>query len=198
MVPPVDLKKLFVSNITQKLPRLSTPVWLLIIVALVLVAVVPMFTAYIDATSQQVPLREKLSMLRSQYADLQKQLTPQGALTTQINQLKLDVEAAKSVYGDACDSVATSRELINMAWQYDVTITRMQTNPVTEKIQGKSYPGMSYVLNMSGQVANFQNYLIAVGNKFLSSRPYAVTIQPATSEGMLDNATLTVWIICNQ
>jgi hypothetical protein len=198
MVSPVDAKKPFGGKIFQKLPRLSTSVWLLIIVALVLVVVVPMITAYIDATSQQKPLRERLSKLQSQYADLQKQLTPQGALIIQIDQLKADVEAAKSIYGNACDSVETSRELINMAWQYDVTITNMQANPAIEKIQGKDYPGISYVLNMSGQVANFQNYLIAVGNKFPSSRPDVLIIQPAISEGMLDHAALTVWIVCNQ
>jgi hypothetical protein len=198
MVPPVDLKKPSGSNIFQKLPHLSTSVWLLIIIVLVLVAVVPMITSYMDATSQQGPLREKLSKLQSQYADLQKQVTPQGALTTQINQLKSDIEVAKSLYGNACDSVETSQELINIAWQCDVTITSLKANPVTEKIQGKDYPGISYVLVMSGQVANFQNYLIAVGDKFPSSRPDAVTINPAAAEGMLDHATLTIWITCNQ
>lgn len=198
MVPPADLKKPSGSNIFQKLPRLSTSVWLLIVVALVLVAVVPMITAYIDAKSQQGPLKEKLSRLQSQYAGLQKQVTPQGAADSQINQLKLDVEAVRSLYGNACDSVETSQELMNLAWQYDVVITGMQANPVKEKIQGKDYPCISYVLNMRGQVANFQNYLIAVGNKFPSSRPDAVRIQPAAAEGMLDYAMLTIRIICNQ
>ena len=198
MVPPVDLKKPSGSNIFQKLPRLSTSVWLLIIVVLVLVAVIPMISSYMDATTQQGPLREKLSKLQSQYSDLQKQMTPQGSLTTQINQLKSDVEAAKSMYGNACDSVETSRELINMTWQYDVTITSMKATAVIEKIQGKDYPGIAYVLIMTGQVANFQNYLIAVGDKFPSSRPDAVTINPAAAEGMLDHATLTIWITCNQ
>ena len=198
MVPPVDLKKPSGSNIFQKLPHLSTSVWLLIIVVLVLVAVVPMITSYMDATSQQGPLREKLSTLQSQYADLQKQMTPQGSVTTQINQLKLDIEAAKSMYGNACDSVETSRELIDLAWQCNVTITSIKATSISGKVQGKDYPGISYVLVMSGQVANFQNYLIAVGDKFPTSRPDAVIINPATVEGMLDHATLTIWIICNQ
>ena len=173
------LKKPSGGSIFQKLPRLSTSVWLLIIFALVLVAAVPMITAYIDATSQQALLRDRLSKLQAQYAGLQKQITPQGALATQVNQLKSEVEAARLVYGNACDGVETSQDLINMAWQYDVTITSLVANPVTVKIQGKEYPGISYVLNMRGQVANFQNYLIEVGNKFPSSRPAAVSIQPS-------------------
>jgi uncharacterized membrane-anchored protein YhcB (DUF1043 family) len=194
----VEAPKNVKSSIFQRLPRLSTSVWLLIIVVLVLVAVVPMITAYIDATSQQGSLRERLSKLQSQYANLQKQLTPAGALTAQTNSLKSDIEAAKSIYGHACDSVETSQDLIDLAWQYDVTITSMLANPVTTKIQGKDYSGTSYVLSISGQVANFQNYLIALGNKFPSSQPSDVLIQPSTVEGTLDHATLTVEVICNQ
>jgi hypothetical protein len=198
MVSPVDAPKPAGGSILQKLPKLSTPVWLLIIVVLVLVAVIPMITSYFDVAAQQAPLRDRLSKLQSQYAGLQKQLTPQGALTAQVNQLKSDVEAARLVYGNACDSIETSQDLLNIAWEYDVNITSMAAAPVTAKIQGKDYSGTSYVLTMTGQVANFQNYLIAVGNKFPSSKAAAVSILPSAAEGTLDQATLTVWIICNQ
>jgi len=40
--------------------------------------------------------------------------------------------------------------------------------------------------------------LIALGNKFPSSQPSDVLIQPSTVEGTLDHATLTVEVICNQ
>jgi hypothetical protein len=198
MASPVNAPKPAGGSILQKLPKLSTSIWLLIIVALVLVAVVPMITSYFDATAQQAPLRDRLAKLQMQYAGLQKQLTPQGALTTQVNQLKSDVDAARLVYGNACDSIETSQDLLNIAWDYDVTIISIASSPMTTKIQGKDYSGTSYVLTMSGQVANFQNYLIAVGNKFPSSKAAAVSILPSTTEGLLDQATLTIWIICNQ
>lgn len=198
MVSPLDAPKPPGGSILKKLPKLSTSVWLLIIVVLVLVAGIPMITSYFDAAAEQGPLRDRLSKLQSQYAALQKQMTPQGALTGQVNQLKADVDAARLVYGNACDSIETSQDLLNIAWDYDVTISSLAASPVTATIQGKDYSGTSYVLTMSGQVANFQNYLIAVGNKFPSSKPAAVSILPSTTEGTLDQATLTVWIICNQ
>ena len=95
MVSPVNVNKPSGGNILSKLPRLSTSIWLLIIVALVLIVCVPMVTAYFDASTQQAALRDRLSKLQIQYAGLQKELTPQGDLTTQINQLRLDVEAAE-------------------------------------------------------------------------------------------------------
>lgn len=198
MAAPVDKQKPSRSSIFQKLPRLSTSVWLLIIFVLVLVAVFPMLTAYIDAVSIQGTLREQLAKLQAQYASLQKQVTTQGNTASQINQLKLDVEAAELSYGIACDGVETSEELIDLAWQYDLTMVSLLANPVTAKIQGKDYSGTSYVLMLNGQVSNFQNYLIAVGMRFPSSKATAISIQPSTLEGMLDVAILTIWIVCNQ
>ena len=198
MVSPVEAPKPSGGSILQKLPKLSTSIWLLIIVVLVLIAVVPMVTSYIDSTSAQGPLRDQLSQLQGRYASLQKQLSTPAAQAAQINQLKSDVDAARQVYGTACDSVATSQKLLDMAWDYDITITNVATSTVSGKISGKDYSGTSYVLTMSGQVASFQNYLIAVGNKFASSKPTSITISPATEQGALDKATLTIWIVCNQ
>jgi hypothetical protein len=186
------------GGIMQRLPRLSTPVWLIIIVALVLVAAIPMAITYADETAKQGPLRQSLSKLQAQNADLQKQLSSKGSLTTQINALKTEVEAAKGHYGNACDSIETSRDLINMAWQYDITIVSMSANPVKSKIAGKDYSGTSYVLSMSGQVSNFQNFLIALGNRFASSQPADILVLPAVQEGTLDHATLTITVICSQ
>ena len=110
----------------------------------------------------------------------------------------MDVEATEIIYGIACDSVETSQELIDLAWQYDITITTIAAKSENAKIKGKDYPGTLYVLGMSGQVSNFQNYLAAMGNKFPSSMIKTVDIQPAEVQGTLDSATLTIVIVCNQ
>lgn len=157
-----------------------------------------MITAYLDAKSQEGILRAKLTALNSQYLNLQKQAVPPRSVDAEISKLKVDVEAARSIYDKACDTVETSRELINLAWQYDLIITGIQVNSVKGKIQGNEYQGISYVLNMRGQVPGFQNYLIAVSNKFPASRPDSVTINPAVSEGTLDSAVLTIWMSCNK
>jgi hypothetical protein len=198
MVSPVNVNKPSGGNIFQKLPRLSTSIWLLIIVALVLIVCVPMVTAYFDSSSQQAALMDRLSKLQTQYAGLQKELTPQGSLTAQINQLRLDVESAQSMYGVACDSVEASRDLIDLAWQYDITITSMSASAVTTKIKGKDYAGTSYVLSMNGQVSNFQNYLMEIGNKFQTSQPTEVEIKPAQVQGTLDAATIKIFVVCTR
>ena len=182
----------------QRLPRLSTTVWLIIIVVLVAVVAVPMITSYTDETAKQAPLKDRLAKLQSQYADLQKQLGSQGSMTAQINALKADIVTVHAGYGHACDSIEMSKDLIDLAWQNDVTILSMASSSVKVKIQEKDYPGTSYIIRLSGQVPNFQNYLIDMGNKFASSRPADILIQPATKQGELDHAVLTINILCNE
>jgi hypothetical protein len=164
----------------------------------VFVAAFPMVTTYADEVTKQVALKDKLTKLQSQYADLQKQLSSQASVTAQVDALKAEVDDTRMSYGSACDSIETSRDLIDLSWQYDVTIVEMTSSAMSMKIQGKDYPGMSYKLSMSGQVANFQNYLTAVGNKFASSQATNIVIQPALSEGVLDHADLTIMILCAQ
>jgi len=62
---------------------------------------------------------------------------------------------------------------------------------------GTDYPVLSYSLSLTGQVANFQNFLIAVGQKLPSSQFTSITISPATVEGELDNASISMQVYCN-
>lgn len=157
-----------------------------------------MVTAYADEITKQGPLKVRLAKLQSQYADLQKQLSSRASVVAQADALKAEVDDTMLRYGNACDSIGTSKDLIDMAWQYDVTIVSLEGSATTITIQGKDYPGTSYKLVMNGQVTNFQNYLTAVGNKFASSQARNIVIQPSVSEGMLDHAELTIAILCAQ
>jgi hypothetical protein len=197
MASPVESAKTS-NGVFKRLPRLSNSVWLLIIVALVLVVSVPPFMSYIDEQSKQAPLRERLVTLQGQYAALQKQIASQGSLSTEIARLKSDIEVARGAYGDSCDTIEASNSLINLAWQNDITILTMSASSSSAKIQGKDYPGTSYVLSVTGQTPSFQNYMRAVGEKFVSSQTVDIMIQPATAEGMLDHATLTIRMVCGQ
>ena len=170
MASPVNTKKPSKGSLFQKLPRISTSVWILIIVVLVLVVSIPMITSYMDQTAQQSVLNANLAKLKSQYTGLQQQLSSQADVTTEINRLKSDVDSARQFYGTACDSIETSQKLMDLAWEYDITIITISANNTPIKISGADYSGTSYVLNMKGQVANFQNYLIALGNNFPSKQ----------------------------
>jgi hypothetical protein len=186
------------SNIFQKLPRLSTSIWLLIVFSLFFIIAVPMFLGFFSEMSSQTLLRGQLAQLQSRYNDLQKQTGSQAALLGEVTALKVDVDKARLSYRNVEDSIEVSQDLVDLAWKYDVTINAMTMSQSLAKYSGLEYPVLVYMLDMTGQVPAFQNFLLAVGNKLPSSQVASVVISPASDQGKLDKATITIKVVCNK
>lgn len=186
------------SNIFQKLPRLSTPIWLLIVSALFLIVATPMFLGFFSEMSTQALLRSQLAQLQTRYNDLQKQTGSQAALLAEVTTLKADVDKTRSAYRNVEDSIEVSQDLIDLAWKYDITINAMTMSQGLAKYSGLEYPVLNYVMDMTGQVPAFQNFLLAMGTKLPSSQVASVVITPAVEQGKLDKATITIKVICNK
>ena len=73
----------------------------------------------------------------------------------------------------------------------------MSVSSSKSKILGKEYPVLVYSLSLTGQVAGFQNFLIAIGNKLPSSQYSGVSISPAATEGELDTASIGIQVYCS-
>jgi len=194
---PLEAPKVTRTNISQRLPRLSTSVWLILILALFLIAMVPMVTGYIEQISQQAAIQLQISLAQSQIDTLTAKMASQSSATTEAVKMKADLEAAKLQYKNVGDNADVSQILMGLAWDYDITITSMSVSQATSKMLGTDYPVLSYSLSLTGQVANFQNFLIAVGQKLPSSQFTSITISPATVEGELDNASISMQVYCN-
>ena len=197
MASPIEAPKKVGNSILQRLPRLSTSVWLILIFCLFLVAMIPMATGYLEQSSKQEALRLQINQLQSQYDAIKAKMAGQTSLTTEVGQLKAEAEAAKLQYKNVSDNPEVSQALMDLAWKYDITIISMSVDISQSTVLGTNYPALKYVLNLSGQVANFQNFLIEVGNKLPSSQYLEITITPATVEGNLDTASMSIMIMCN-
>jgi hypothetical protein len=194
--PPADSSKSAARSLLQRLPRLSTSVWLIIIGALFLIAIVPIALSYSDESYKQSALTNRLTELSTQYNVLEGQLTAQTSVDSEVNKLNSDIAAERAIYGNACDSIAKAQKLINLAWQYDLTITSMTVSSGTSQIQGTDYPVTIYVLNMNGWVQNFLNFTRGLDDVLPSSLATDITIQPAAAQGLPDQATITVTVYC--
>ena len=197
MASPIEAPKKVGNSILQRLPRLSTSVWLILIFCLFLVAMIPMATGYLEQSSKQEALRLQINQLQSQYDAIKAKMAGQTSLKTEVGQLKAEAEAAKLQYKNVSDNPEVSQALMDLAWKYDITIISMSVDISQSTVLGTNYPALKYVLNLSGQVANFQNFLIEVGNKLPSSQYLEITITPATVEGNLDTASMSIMIMCN-
>ncbi len=198
MASPTDNRKSALGSLLQKLPRLSMSVWIIIILALFLVITVPMYFSYMDETTKQEALRANLAQLQAQYAALQGKLAAQANINAEIAALQAEIQTANLQYRDACDSIETSKKLLDLAWKWDITVINMNVTTSTATLLKATYPATAYSLNVNGQVAAFQNYLIEVGNVLPTAQITDVIIQPSQVEGGLDSAILTITVFCNK
>jgi len=194
--PPANSSKSTTRSLLQRLPRLSTSVWLIIVGALFLIAILPIALSYSDEIYRQSALNNRLVELGKQNDVLQGQLTAQTSVDSEISKLSSDIAAQRAIYGNACDSIETTQKLINLAWQYDITITSMSISSGTTPIQGTDYPVTIYALTMNGWVQNFLNFLRDLDKALPSSIANDISIQPAQSQGLPDQATITVTVFC--
>jgi cell division protein FtsB len=185
------------SSILQRLPRLSTTVWILIIVCLFLIAMIPQAMGYLEQAAKQQALKLQISQLQLQNDALKAKMASQPSLAAEVGKLKTEAEVAKLAYKDVAYNPEVSQVIMDLAWDNGITITSMNVSSSNSKILGIDYPVLSYSLNLTGQVANFQNFLIAIGKGLPSSQYTAVTITPATVDGELDRASMSIQVLCN-
>ncbi|MBN1690087.1 MAG: hypothetical protein JW901_03595 [Dehalococcoidia bacterium] len=197
MASPVEAPKAPNPNILQRLPRLSTSVWMILILALFLIVMVPMATDYFEQISQQAAIQTQLDQVQAQLDVLESGITSQSIAAGESAKLKAEVEAAELQYKNVGDNPEVSKIIMDIAWDNDITIVDMNVSQSLNKILGTDYPVLSYSLSLSGQVANFQNFLIAVGKRIPLCQFTSVTIRPAQVYGELDDALINLQVYCN-
>ena len=197
MASPVEAPKATKGSIFQRLPRLSTSVWLILILALFLIVMVPMVTGYMEQSAQQSAIQMQINEVQSQIDDLTARITAKSAVSVEAGEVKKELEAARLQYKKIGNNPEVSKILMDLAWDYDITITNMTITQGVNKILGTDYQVLTYSLSLTGQVANFQNFLIAAGIKLPSSQFTSVTINPATIAGELDKASVNMQVYCN-
>ena len=187
------------SSILQRLPRLSTSVWILIIVCLFLIAMVPLALGYLEQAARQQSLKLQISQLQLQNDALKAKMASRSSLAVQVEKLKTEAESAKLVYKNVAGNPEVTQAILDLAWDptVDVTITSIGVSSANSKVLDKNYPVLVYSLSLTGQVDNFQKFLYAIGDKLPSSQYTTVTITPAVVEGELDKATMTIQVYCH-
>ena len=199
MSTPIQEPKKSGNSLLQRLPRLSTTVWILIIVCLFLIAAVPLAMGYLEQFALQQALKLQVSQRQTEYDALQAKMASQPSQATQMEKLKTEAEAAKLLYKNIADNSEITQAILDLAWDpdIDITVTSIGVATSTSKILDKEYPVLVYTLTLTGQVTGFQKFLIAIGKALPSSQYTAINITPTAIEGELDSATMTIQVYCN-
>jgi Tfp pilus assembly protein PilO len=194
---PIEAPKKPGSSILQRLPRLGTRIWVLIILCVFVIAVVPLAMGYMTQSARQQALKLQIGQLQPQVDALKAKMASQPSAAAEMGRLKAEAEAAKLLYKSLADNPEISQVIMDLAWDNHINITSMSVSSSKSKILGKEYPVLVYSLSLTGQVAGFQNFLIAIGNKLPSSQYSGVSISPAATEGELDTASIGIQVYCS-
>jgi len=194
---PIEAPKKPGSSILQRLPRLATRIWVLIILCLFLIAVVPLAMGYMTQSARQQALKLQIGQLQPQVDALKAKMASQPSAAAEMGRLKAEAEAAKLLYKSLSDNPEISQVIMDLAWDNHINITSMGVSSSKSKILDKEYPVLVYSLSLTGQVAGFQNFLIAIGNELPSSLYSGISISPATVEGELDTASIGIQVYCS-
>jgi hypothetical protein len=184
-----------IGRFFKKLPKLSNTVWLIIICALFIIAAVPLTITLISEISRQASLKAQLAQLQLQQERMQKSIAAQGTLKIDITRVKTELDAARLAYKKPQDNPEISNILITLAQKYDITVIAMTAKQSSVSIAGSDHPALTYQLQLKGQVAGFQNFIIAVASKLPGSFINSFNILPAPVEGELDGAYITMQVL---
>lgn len=197
MSTPIEAPEKPGKSILQRLPRLATRIWVLIILCLFLIVMVPLAMGYMTQSARQHALKLQIGQLQPQIDALKAKMASQPAAAAEKGRLKAEAEAAKLLYKSLSDNPEISQVIMDLAWDNHINITSMSVSASTSKILDKEYPVLVYSLSLTGQVAGFQNFFIAIGNKLPSSQYSGISIRPATVEGELDTASMGIKVYCS-
>jgi len=170
---------------------------MILILALFLIVMIPMVTDYIKQVSQQTAIQSQIDQVQSQLDLIQSRMSSQYPAATESAKLKAEVEKAALQYKNVGDNPEVSKIIMDLAWENGVTIVDMNVSQSMNKILGADYPVLGYSMSLTGQVASFQNFLIALGKKIPSCQFTSVIIRPATVYGELDGASINLLVYCN-
>ena len=187
MVEPEAPRKSFLD----RLPKLSRVSQLLLLIGIFLVLFIPLLLI----NQQQ---GQKQDQLRATLANLQKALAaednPQAKLQAELEQLQTETESARATYPHPDSSPEILDSLLELAELNDIHIT--STSVATSQPKEAIGPVITVKLGLKGQVPRFQNFLLALDERFPSSRVKQLSFTIATEEGEEDTASLTIEIYC--
>jgi len=179
------------KTLSSRLHRFSRVVWIILLVGVFLIIAVPLLMIYQQQPVKQAELEHELSLLQK----------ISGASTTQSNKLQLQlrtvedqIETAKGSFPRLDQGLEIIRGLLELAEAKGITVTGTET--VFPDKGAANYPVLTYVIRASGQVPEFQNFLLDLDEKFPTCQIKEVLFSITNEEGKEDKAVLTIDITC--
>ncbi len=177
------------KTLLSRLPRFSRVVWIMLLLGVFLIMAVPMAMIYQQQPLKQAELEHELSLLQK----------ISGASMTQGDQLRLQlkiaekqVEIAKGSFPRLDQGLEIIRGLLELAEANGIDVRGTETILSDKNKDPTDYSVVTYVIHASGQVPEFQNFLLVLNREFPTCQVKEVLFGITNEEGKEDKAVLTI------
>jgi hypothetical protein len=150
---------------------------------------------YYQQPARQAELEEELLSLQG---IIEKPSTQKEVLEAELNKIEAELEAAKESFPQLEQSVYLVDVLYELAESNDIVITKAVTTLPDLIEEPSRFPPLTFEISVTGQVPKFQNFILALGERFPTSQLTGYQIAIAEEEGEEDSAILTIVVSCYQ
>jgi len=162
MMQPESKQK---KGILERLPKLGRVSQLILLIGGFLVIFLPIWYVNQGQAKQQAELKATLSNLQKMLAVSE---TPKAKFEAELAQITAETEAAKAVFPKSNQAPEIIDSLLELAELNDVYVT--QTKISTSTPQDSAGPVLTVELGLKSQCAQFQNLLLALGDRLPTSK----------------------------
>ena len=191
MIIPEEPKKK--GNLLERLPRLGKTSLMLLIAGIFLILFIPLAVIYQQQPPKQAEMKHELSLLQKILAVPE---TKKEALKAQTKKVEAEAEAALDAFPKLNQSLDIIDELLELAELNDIVITYTATTAPAKDARKATFPELTFEIHLTGQVPKFQNFILAIDDRFPTSHLKTVNIAVAEDEGEEDKAVLEIEISC--
>jgi cell division protein FtsL len=185
-------------TLSSRLPKLGRVSRLILLIGIFLIILIPLILIQNQQRANQVDYEQQIQMLQKILAKPYTQLT---SVEDEIQKAKADLTSIENKFPAENRTADIVDELIKLAGRNDVDVTKVTTSISEETVvmgtAKVTYPSMLCTINIKGDSAKFQNFLIEI-NRLETGNIASINMTMTTLASEFDTATITIDILLSE
>lgn len=183
------------KNILDRLPKLSRVSLLILFIGIFLLIIIPLILVQNTERAKQSDYRQEVQMLEKIVANPATQV---ATLEDDIRRAEANLANNRGKFPEESKNTSVIDDLVSLADKNNIDIVKLtssiQDTTVNVGTKKLSYPSMGCVINVAGDSANIQKFLLAI-NQLQTCQIKNVIITMAISDTEVDTASFDLLLL---
>ena len=184
------------SSREARLPKFSPVALLILLVGIFLVIAIPLYLIFSQQQIKQAELNQQYSILQKAIGKQESPEVLKKGIESEIISAQKELAAAKTVFPNPDQSPEIIDNIMTLAKANGIEITKTlvsaSRSAITVGNDVIEYPVLNFDVTLKGQVPKFQNFLLALNNKFPTSELKKVYFRISGKEDEEDTANIVI------